>query len=113
MSVLFVSIKTFVKTTALFIILFLAVFVLIYIRIYCFFCCYGRFLFLTNMAYFQAGNIVTWRLALNLPHISIVSDKKTQIVPLCFIHNIGKSTQEEVKYYIFGIIVTGFITRSY
>ncbi|QEH45523.1 DUF1287 domain-containing protein [Aggregatibacter actinomycetemcomitans] len=65
------------------------------------------------MAYFQAGNIVTWRLALNLPHISIVSDKKTQIVPLCFIHNIGKSTQEEVKYYIFGIIVTGFITRSY
>ncbi len=50
----------------------------------------------TRAAGFQAGDWVTWRVGdKNLPHIGIVSDKKTRDgVPL-IIHNIGLGTQEE------------------
>ena len=50
----------------------------------------------TRSADFQAGDWVTWRVGdKNLPHIGIVSDKKTSDgVPL-MIHNIGLGTQEE------------------
>jgi uncharacterized protein len=44
---------------------------------------------------YQAGDIVTSMLPGNLPHIMIVSDRKTPVgVPLV-IHNIGRGTQEE------------------
>jgi uncharacterized protein len=44
---------------------------------------------------YQAGDIVTSMLPGNLPHIMIVSDRKTPAgVPLV-IHNIGRGTQEE------------------
>ncbi|TDR32839.1 DUF1287 domain-containing protein [Hydromonas duriensis] len=50
----------------------------------------------TRPADFQAGDWVTWRVGdKNLPHIGIVSDKKSRDgVPL-IIHNIGLGTQEE------------------
>jgi uncharacterized protein YijF (DUF1287 family) len=44
---------------------------------------------------YQAGDIVTSMLPGNLPHIMIVSDRKTPAgIPLV-IHNIGRGTQEE------------------
>lgn len=70
-----------------------------------FFSRHGQILSLTNLASFQAGDIVTWRLPKNLPHIGIVSDKKSADgVPL-IIHNIGRGTQEEdilLKYKLVG-----------
>lgn len=56
---------------------------------------HGKVRSLTDVADFQAGDIVTWRLDNNAPHIGIVSDKKSAGgVPL-IIHNIGRGTQEE------------------
>lgn len=70
-----------------------------------FFSRHGQILSLTDLASFQAGDIVTWRLPKNLPHIGIVSDKKSADgVPL-IIHNIGRGTQEEdilLKYKLVG-----------
>lgn len=43
---------------------------------------------------YQPGDIVTWMLPGNLPHIGIVSDRQAQGQPLV-IHNIGQGTQEE------------------
>ena len=45
---------------------------------------------------YRAGDLVTWMLPGNLPHIGIVSDRKTTLrsVPL-IIHNIGRGTREE------------------
>jgi uncharacterized protein len=45
---------------------------------------------------YRAGDLVTWMLPGNLPHIGIVSDRKTTLrgVPL-IIHNIGRGTHEE------------------
>jgi uncharacterized protein YijF (DUF1287 family) len=45
---------------------------------------------------FRAGDLVTWMLPGNLPHIGIVSDRKTTLrgVPL-IIHNIGQGAREE------------------
>lgn len=49
------------------------------------------------------GDIVTCMLPRNLPHIMIVSDKKTSSgVPLV-IHNIGRGTQEEDHLFTFTI----------
>jgi uncharacterized protein len=45
---------------------------------------------------YRAGDLVTWMLPGNLPHIGIVSERKTLLrgVPL-IIHNIGRGTREE------------------
>lgn len=45
---------------------------------------------------YRAGDLVTWMLPGNLPHIGIVSDRKTRLrgVPLV-IHNIGRGTRED------------------
>jgi uncharacterized protein len=45
---------------------------------------------------FKPGDLVTWMLPGNLPHIGIVSDRKSLIggTPL-IIHNIGRGTQED------------------
>lgn len=45
---------------------------------------------------YRAGDLVTWMLPGNLPHIGIVSDRKTALrgVPL-IVHNIGRGTREE------------------
>ena len=45
---------------------------------------------------FQPGDIVTWMLPGNLPHIGIVSDKKTFFTSTYLVlHNVGQGTQEE------------------
>ena len=45
---------------------------------------------------FQPGDIVTWMLPGNLPHIGIVSDKKTFFSRTYLVlHNVGLGTQEE------------------
>ena len=45
-------------------------------------------------ANYQAGDIVTWELKGNRPHIGIVSDRKIGDRPL-IIHNIGSGTRED------------------
>ncbi|WP_230659068.1 DUF1287 domain-containing protein [Psychrobacter sp. I-STPA10] len=55
----------------------------------------GQSLSLTDKSSFKVGDIVTWRLPNgNLPHIGIVSDKKTMNGTPLIIHNIGRGTQE-------------------
>lgn len=41
------------------------------------------------------GDLVTWRLAGNLPHIGVVSDKKTAAGTPLIIHNIGSGPKED------------------
>ena len=54
---------------------------------------------------YAPGDLVTWRLPSGVPHIGIVSDRKTAAgVPLV-IHNIGAGTQEEDA--LFAFTVTG------
>ncbi len=50
----------------------------------------------SRAADYRAGDLVTWILPGNLPHIGIVSDRKTMLgaTPL-IIHNIGRGTREE------------------
>ena len=50
----------------------------------------------SRAADYRAGDLVTWMLPGNLPHIGIVSDRKTMSggTPL-IIHNIGRGTREE------------------
>ncbi|QLB40927.1 MULTISPECIES: DUF1287 domain-containing protein [Mannheimia] len=70
-----------------------------------FFSRYGKTLSLTDINSFQAGDIVTWRLPKNLPHIGLVSDKKSADGTPLIIHNIGRGTVEEdilFKYKIVG-----------
>ncbi len=56
---------------------------------------------------YLAGDLVTWMLPGNLPHIGIVSDRKTiSGVPL-IVHNIGHGTREE------NILFTYRITGHY
>lgn len=44
---------------------------------------------------YRAGDLVTWRLPGNLPHIGIVSDRRNADGRPWVIHNIGAGTQEE------------------
>lgn len=54
---------------------------------------------------YRAGDLVTWRLASGLPHIGIVSDRRTAAgIPLV-IHNIGWGAQEEDR--LFAYTLTG------
>lgn len=56
------------------------------------------------------GDIVTWKLANGLPHIGIVSDKKTPAGTPLVIHNIGSGTREEDV--LFGFTITGRFSPS-
>lgn len=51
---------------------------------------------------YQAGDIVTWELKGNRPHIGIVSDRKIGDRPL-IIHNIGSGTREDDALYRYTI----------
>ena len=51
---------------------------------------------------YQAGDIVTWELKGNRPHIGIVSDRKIGDRPL-IIHNIGLGTREDDILYRYTI----------
>ena len=50
----------------------------------------------SHAAEYRTGDLVTWMLPGNLPHIGIVSDRRTMVrgTPL-IIHNIGRGTREE------------------
>ncbi len=56
---------------------------------------HGKSLSLTDPDSFQPGDIVTWRLPGDLPHIGIVSDRRAADGTPLIIHNIGRGTQEE------------------
>lgn len=58
----------------------------------------------TEAADYLPGDIVTWKLANGLPHIGIVSDRKTPAGTPLVIHNIGGGTQEEAVLFRFTII---------
>ncbi len=53
---------------------------------------------------FVAGDIVTWRLPGNLPHIGIISDTRLANGTPLVIHNIGAGTQEEDILFRFKMI---------
>lgn len=44
---------------------------------------------------YRAGDLVTWMLPGNLPHIGIVSDRRSLDGTPLILHNIGRGTQEE------------------
>jgi uncharacterized protein len=44
---------------------------------------------------FRSGDLVTWMLPGNLPHIGIVSDRKSLFGTPLIIHNIGRGAREE------------------
>lgn len=54
---------------------------------------------------YQAGDIVTWRLPSGVPHIGIVSDRRSPAETPLMIHNIGYGTKEEDV--LFDFTVTG------
>jgi uncharacterized protein YijF (DUF1287 family) len=50
---------------------------------------------------YAPGDVVTWRLPSGVPHVGIVSDRRTRAgVPLV-IHNIGSGTMEEDSLFLF------------
>jgi uncharacterized protein YijF (DUF1287 family) len=49
----------------------------------------------TDPADFEPGDLVTWRLPGHLPHIGIVSERRSASGRPLVIHNIGAGTQEE------------------
>jgi uncharacterized protein YijF (DUF1287 family) len=50
---------------------------------------------------YAPGDLVTWRLPSGVPHVGIVSDRRTRAgVPLV-IHNIGSGTREEDSLFLF------------
>ncbi len=67
-----------------------------------FFTRHGRSLPLTSdLATFQPGDVVTWRLASGVPHTGLISDRRTAAgIPLV-IHNIGWGTQEEDRLFTY------------
>jgi uncharacterized protein len=57
----------------------------------------------TDRKLYLPGDIVTWRLPSGVPHIGIVSDRRTAVgVPLV-IHNIGAGTQEEDILFLYSV----------
>ena len=56
---------------------------------------HGESLPLDDRDSYRAGDIVTWRLPGNLPHIGIVSDRKAEDGTPLIIHNICRGTREE------------------
>ncbi|RUS58665.1 DUF1287 domain-containing protein [Pseudorhodobacter sp. E13] len=56
----------------------------------------------SDPAQFQPGDIVTWMLPGNLPHIGILSDRSTGAHPLV-LHNIGAGAREEDRLFDFPI----------
>lgn len=67
---------------------------------------HGKKLSLSDKQSFKAGDLVTWRIEQDgkkLPHIGIVSDKKTWNGTPLIIHNIGRGTEESDILYQFPI----------
>ena len=58
-----------------------------------------------NAADYEPGDLVTWNLSDSIPHIGIVSDRKTEEGTPLIIHNVGAGTQEED--FLFSHTITG------
>ena len=58
-----------------------------------------------NAADYEPGDLVTWNLSDSIPHIGIVSDRKTEEGTPLIIHNVGAGTQEED--FLFSHAITG------
>lgn len=58
-----------------------------------------------NPSLYHAGDIVTWRLPSGVPHIGIVSDRKSTEGRPLMIHNIGYGAKEEDV--LFDFTITG------
>ena len=58
-----------------------------------------------NSEDYKPGDVVSWRLGGNLPHIGIVSDKKSASGTPLIIHNIGAGTEEDDM--LFGFQING------
>ena len=58
-----------------------------------------------NAADYEPGDLVTWNLSDSIPHIGIVSDRKTEEGTPLIIHNVGAGTHEED--FLFSHTITG------
>lgn len=58
-----------------------------------------------NAVDYKPGDLVTWNLSDSIPHIGIVSDRKTKEGTPLIIHNVGSGTQEED--FLFSHTITG------
>lgn len=69
-----------------------------------FFARHGKLLKINSDAkLYLPGDIVTWKLPSGVPHIGIISDRRTVLgVPLV-IHNIGQGTQEEDVLFLYSL----------
>lgn len=54
---------------------------------------------------YKPGDLVTWNLCDSIPHIGIVSDRKTEEGTPLIIHNVGSGAQEE--NFLFSHTITG------
>ena len=54
-----------------------------------------------SAADYRPGDIVTWRLGGSLPHIGIVSDKRSPEGTPLIIHNVGAGLQEEDVLFVY------------
>lgn len=63
-----------------------------------------------NARDYRAGDLVTWMLPGHLPHIGIVSDRRTTGGTPLVIHNIGRGTREE--NILFAHPITGHYRRK-
>lgn len=52
---------------------------------------------------YRPGDVVTWRLASGVPHIGLVSDRRSATGTPLVIHNIGWGTQEEDRLFAYAI----------
>lgn len=57
----------------------------------------------TDPRSYAPGDLVTWRLPSGVPHIGIVSDRRTRAGAPLVIHNIGRGTMEEDTLFAFTI----------
>ncbi len=51
----------------------------------------------------RPGDLVTWRLASGVPHIGLVSDRRSPAGTPLVIHNIGAGTQEEDRLFAYAL----------
>ena len=56
-----------------------------------------------DAARYQAGDVVAWKLRSGLPHIGIVTNKRTLFGTPLIIHNIGAGTREENELFSYDI----------
>ncbi len=64
----------------------------------------------TNASDYKAGDLVTWMLPRDLPHIGVVSDRRSRTGTPLMVHNIGRGP--EIEDVLFAYPITGHYRYS-